>query len=160
MPSNQEKVNHLLRRAAFGSRDGKFADADISTVRDSLYQDAKNYKVIYGQTDGLSKSSERKNLDPERKQKLREINRKHKNTLMVDWMDTMAFGPSPFRERLALFWHGHFACRILDVRKAHLHLDTLRHHSMGNFRDLLLAIAKDPAMIDYLNTKQNRKRSP
>ena len=159
MLSNREKVKHLLRRAAFGPG-WKYPEVSLSTVQTNLFRGAKQFKKIKGNTYGLPNPSGKKGLDPERRQKIREISRKHKQTLIIDWMKSMAFGPSPFRDRIALFWHGHFACRIDGVRKAHLHLDTLRHYALGSFRDLLVAVAKDPAMIDYLNTKQNRKGAP
>ncbi|MEZ4897243.1 MAG: DUF1800 family protein [Saprospiraceae bacterium] len=40
-------------------------------------------------------------------------------------------------ERICLFWHGHFACRIEQPVLAVRYLNTLRRHGLGNFRDLV-----------------------
>jgi len=61
---------------------------------------------------------------------------------------------------MSLFWHGHFACRILNSRLAAAELNILRKHGLGKFRDLVLTIARDPAMIRYLNNQQNKKKKP
>lgn len=63
-------------------------------------------------------------------------------------------------EKMTLFWHGHFACSIKQSLLASQQLSTLRTHALGSFRTLLLEIAKDPAMIRYLNNQQNRKNNP
>ncbi len=77
------------------------------------------------------------------------------------WMERMANPAEPaLLERMTLFWHGHFACRMLDGRLAVQYLNTIRKHALGNFKDLLLGIAQTPAMIRYLNNQQNRKQQP
>ena len=57
-------------------------------------------------------------------------------------------------ERLTWFWHDHFATSVVKVREPYLmyrqHL-TLRNHATGNFADLLKAVARDPAMLVYLD---------
>ncbi|MBK7856385.1 MAG: DUF1800 family protein [Bacteroidetes bacterium] len=40
------------------------------------------------------------------------------------------------------------------------HNNLLRTHALGNFKDMLLAVAKDPAMLIYLNNQQNKKAHP
>lgn len=78
-----------------------------------------------------------------------------------DWLLRMANpAESALLERMCLFWHGHFACEIKFSQLATGQLNTLRTHALGNFRDLVLAIARDPAMIRYLNNQQNRKNAP
>lgn len=78
-----------------------------------------------------------------------------------DWLFRMANpAESALLERMCLFWHGHFACEIKFSQLASGQLATLRTHALGNFRDLVLAIARDPAMIRFLNNQQNRKNAP
>ena len=79
------------------------------------------------------------------------------------WLKRMAYGPYALQEKLALFWHGHFTSSSADARGAHLmwrQNETLRTFAAGNFKDFTLAIARDPAMIDYLNNQQNTKHAP
>jgi uncharacterized protein (DUF1800 family) len=74
---------------------------------------------------------------------------------MVDWWVGRMQQPDRLvEERLTWFWHDHFATSVVKVRVPYLVLQqhlTLRQHAMGNFADLLKAVAKDPAMLLYLD---------
>ena len=80
------------------------------------------------------------------------------------WINRMAYGPYPLQERLTLFWHGHFTSSYRDDRQGSWRIfnqnETLRRHAAANFRDVVRAISRDPAMIKYLNNDQNRKQKP
>jgi len=79
------------------------------------------------------------------------------------WIQMMLRTRHPLRERMTLLWHGHFTSSMRDVRNSyHMYLQNtlLRRHAAGNFRDLLHAISKDPAMLEYLDNRQNRKGHP
>ncbi len=79
------------------------------------------------------------------------------------WADRMVATPRPLEEKMTLFWHGHFATsetKVRDYRKLLLQNQTLREHATGNFRDLLLAVMRDPAMLVYLDNGQNVKDHP
>lgn len=77
------------------------------------------------------------------------------------WLRRMADPAEPaLLERMTLFWHGHFACRTRAGRLAVQQLNALREHALGNFRDLLRAVSRDPGMIRFLNNQQNRKEQP
>lgn len=83
--------------------------------------------------------------------------------LSVWWLDRMVRTSAPLEEKLTLFWHGHFAVseeKLRDVRKIALYLETLRQHAAGNFGTLLHAVAKDPAMLVFLDAAQNVKGAP
>ncbi|MEJ7636506.1 MAG: DUF1800 family protein, partial [Singulisphaera sp.] len=69
------------------------------------------------------------------------------------WAGRMLLTPRPLQEKLALFWHDHFATSQEKVTNYELVLaqnQTLRRHANGNFRDLLVAVAQDPAMLIWL----------
>jgi uncharacterized protein (DUF1800 family) len=69
----------------------------------------------------------------------------------------------PLEEKLTLFWHGHFATGNSKVRDTRLVLQQhqmLRANAAGNFRDLLMGILMDPAMLVYLDNGENRKGHP
>jgi hypothetical protein len=79
------------------------------------------------------------------------------------WAERMLITPRPFQEKMTLFWHGHFAT---SQEKVHRHqkmlgqIETLRQRAQGNFRDILVAIAQDPAMLIWLDNKDNVKGRP
>jgi hypothetical protein len=69
----------------------------------------------------------------------------------------------PMEEKLAVFWHGHFANendKVRDYRKLMAQFDTYRRLGNGNFGELLLAMTKDPAMSIYLDGRLNVKGHP
>src|SRR5690348_2165670 len=82
------------------------------------------------------------------------------------WLDQMRTSPRLVEERLVWFWHDHFATSLQKVRAPYLmyrqHL-TIRRHATGSFAELLHAIAKDPAMLLFLdgitNSVQNRNEN-
>jgi len=62
-----------------------------------------------------------------------------------------------------LFWHGHFAvneAKVRDYRKTLGQLELFHKHGTGNFRDLMVAVAKDPAMLSFLDAGVNVKGAP
>jgi uncharacterized protein (DUF1800 family) len=82
-------------------------------------------------------------------------------TINAEWLSRMANPQeSALLERMCLFWHGHFACDIKSGGLAASYLNTIRKHALGRFGDLAKGIAREPAMIRYLNNQQNRKQSP
>lgn len=79
------------------------------------------------------------------------------------WGQRMLTTKRPLEEKLALFWHGHFATsddKVRDYRKLVQQLALFRKHADGNFRDLLIGVAKDPAMLVYLDAGENVKGNP
>jgi len=79
------------------------------------------------------------------------------------WANRMLTTPRPFQEKMTLFWHGHFATteeKVRDYRKLHIQNELLRQHATGKFRDLMVAVAKDPAMLSFLDAGVNLKGAP
>ena len=61
---------------------------------------------------------------------------------------------------MAFFWHGHFACRNLNVFYQQGLLDIIRRNALGNFGTMLKEVSKSAAMLNFLNNQQNRKDHP
>jgi hypothetical protein len=64
---------------------------------------------------------------------------------------------------MALFWHGHFATgedKIRDYRKMEQQLALLHREATGNFKNLLIEVARGPAMLAYLDAAENVKGAP
>ncbi len=79
------------------------------------------------------------------------------------WANRMLNHPQPLVEKMALFWHGHFASnedKVRDYRKMLQQLQLLQSRGLGNFRDLLISVAQDPAMLVFLDAGVNTKDSP
>ncbi len=79
------------------------------------------------------------------------------------WLRQMLVTPDPLRERMTLFWHNHFVSGMQKVQSPQLMYRQnvlLREHALGNFGMLLHAVARDPAMLRYLDSAFNRKGRP
>jgi len=79
------------------------------------------------------------------------------------WLFRMLHTTRPLQEKLALFWHGHFATSLVKVRDPLLmrwQNDLFREHGLGSYRTLLQKVSRDPAMLRWLDSNTNRKASP
>jgi len=79
--------------------------------------------------------------------------------LNLDGMDQIISHPA-LRERMTFFWHGHFALPHPCPYFAQKLNNTIRDNALGSFRDLLLSVSREPAMLQFLNNQQNRKDHP
>ena len=102
----------------------------------------------------------RADLTPEQRKMQNQGIREAFASMSTAWMDRMASSPAQLREKMTLFWHGHFACRVRQPGPAlNLH-NTTRQYALGKFPELLLAVSREPAMLQFLNNQQNRKEHP
>ena len=72
-------------------------------------------------------------------------------------------GTRPLQEKISLFWHGLFAtglAKVLHERTMLNQVDVFRDYGLGSFRELLLQLSKDPAMIFWLDNNFNHKDEP
>jgi hypothetical protein len=79
------------------------------------------------------------------------------------WAQRMLTTQRPLEEKLALFWHGHFATsddKVRDYRKMLKQQALFYTYGNGSFRDLLIGVAKDPAMLVFLDAGDNVKGRP
>ena len=79
------------------------------------------------------------------------------------WVRRMLSTPHPLREKLAFFWHDHFATSVAKVRDARLMLaqyELLWDYALGEFSELLPRMATDPAMAVWLDTVGSRAGKP
>lgn len=79
------------------------------------------------------------------------------------WAYRMLHTNRPLQEKLALFWHGHFAVnetKVRDYRKMENQLAIFHSMGKGSFRELLINVSQDPAMLSYLDAGVNIKGSP
>ena len=79
------------------------------------------------------------------------------------WLLRMLTTQAPVLEKAALFWHGHFATSVEKVGSPTLmwrQYLTLRQGALGPFEPLLLEMARDPAMLRWLDNNRNRRGQP
>lgn len=157
-----ENINHLYWRAGFGLSMPEWEEKRNWSTQQAvqqLFEVAQQKGPITPQAEALTA------LDPNMPEASKAERLKKERRLVVlqssDWINRMASTEeSPFLERMCLFWHGHFACQTKIAALATNQLNTIRQHALGHFRDLLLAMAKDPSMIRFLNNQQNKKQKP
>jgi uncharacterized protein (DUF1800 family) len=159
-----QRISHLYWRAGFGlspQQYRRYRAWPLDRVLDELLRpDVAVADELPDMPDLVSREA-----SPEMRQQQREASRMAARQGMLkvntDWLLRMATAETGIlRERMTLFWHGHFACESRLPKLAVQQLNTIRQHALGNFRDLLVAISRDPAMIRYLNNQQNRKQQP
>jgi uncharacterized protein (DUF1800 family) len=79
------------------------------------------------------------------------------------WANRMLATKRPLEEKMALFWHGHFATsedKVRDYRKIKKQLELFQTKGLGDFRELLIGVAQDPAMLAFLDAGVNVKGAP
>lgn len=85
------------------------------------------------------------------------------NRVAYWWANRMVASNSPLQEKMALFWHGHYAInesKVRDYRKLLTELELFHDMGTGSFRDLMIAVARDPAMLSFLDAGVNIKGAP
>jgi uncharacterized protein (DUF1800 family) len=171
--SNRLKNQHLLWRAGFGPMAENAAQLDAVTPKELwsklLSTSAKKpekINVAQNLADGLFKGiqdvakMEKPEITPEQKKQKRQQSRDDLKNLNILWLDEIINNEAQLREKMSLFWHGHFACRVINSYFQQELLQTIRENALGNFKDLLVGVSKSPAMISFLNNQQNKKRHP
>jgi uncharacterized protein (DUF1800 family) len=174
MARSELGVDHLLRRAGFGaSREDleAFAGSSTSEVLQFLLDyedqpddvDGKIGNPAYGIAGGAGFSP---NLD---------INHARQR-----WLFRMLHSKRPLQEKMALFWHNHFATaysklagivgaaqatRMMALKPGELEgppgqIELFRATALGSFRDLLIEVARDPAMLFWLDGRLNTRQRP
>ncbi len=176
MARGDARIEHLLRRAAFGATDEElqaYSHLGYAAALDRLL----NYESVADVVDshigqpGYVGVTARGQFLP--------------NTVIADsrqrWLFRMVHSQRPLQEKMTLFWHHHFAtayskiagvygseigARMMaakaseDGGRVQGQLELLREHALGNFRDMLVAIAKDPAMLVWLDGRLNTRTRP
>ncbi|MEM1322618.1 MAG: DUF1800 domain-containing protein [Bacteroidota bacterium] len=165
MIAQQDQIKHLYNRAGFGLSPQEWHKRrrwSRQQAVEELFTTAQSDSVM--STQALMADYSKEELEMMDKSTKKALRRESKKLVMrqnAEWIDRMASPErSALREKMCLFWHGHFACITRGPKLAFRQLATIRSHALGNFRDFVLAIARDVSMIRFLNNQQNRKRKP
>jgi len=162
-------VRHLLSRAGFGfsPQNGLLVSGkDKKKVLKHIFDESKKLQLfteipppkepvrIMDKTEMIPDEVKKMNQEKQ-KQMRQEI-----DGLNIKWLKHMQESVFGLREKMTLFWHGHFACRVPNSYFMQQYYNDLNTHALGNFGELLFAVSKSPAMLQYLNNQQNRKAHP
>lgn len=151
-PWDAAKASHLCRRAGFGA-----PHRELQTI------------LEMGPVGAVDRFLQ---VDPDRDAEYEELFETIRHGLMAFqfppnlqawWLFRMQRASFPLREKMTLFWHGHFATsfrKVENMRLMHQQNKTLRQHAIGDVRDLVLAVSRDPAMIVWLDNQQNVQGRP
>ncbi len=152
----KDSIAHLFRRAGFGP-----SRADLTAGRNAGYE-ATLAALLAPTRDPYPRDEEQAEEDLIEPY-TRDYNYSDIDDVRKWWYLRMVTSPAPLREKMTLFWHGHFATAVSKVEKAELmrkQNQLFRRKGFGNFRDLLLAVSEDPAMLIWLDGNQNKKGKP
>jgi uncharacterized protein (DUF1800 family) len=79
------------------------------------------------------------------------------------WLERMRTTPFQVLERMTLLWHGHFATAVSRppyLREVLKQNQTIRLNALGSFRDLVVELTVDPAMLFWLSGFENEVPYP
>jgi uncharacterized protein (DUF1800 family) len=158
------QMQHLAWRAGFGAPPAVIEDWTHKKRRQVISKilagPEKDIQTPLKVRDVADLPDRNKMMSPEEKKELTKMNRQGIKDLNLQWMNEMVQSEHPLREKMALFWHGHFACRTQNVLFNQQLLQVVRENALGNFDTLLTAVSTSPAMLQFLNSQQNYKAHP
>ena len=143
-----ELMAHLMRRAGF------------SATRDELEEYvAKGYDAV---VEELLHPVDPQNLPDDliRRYHTDQHEMRQLSGAGAYWMYRMITTRCPLEEKVALFFHSLFATGYAKLNQARVlanQIDMFRQFGLGSFRDLLIELSKDPAMIIWLDNNDNHK---
>ncbi|MBV9359637.1 MAG: DUF1800 domain-containing protein, partial [Chloroflexi bacterium] len=149
------KVAHLLRRAGFGYTRAELDQYTALGFDATLERLLSPEQVDDSATDQVAPPFA---LDPTDQSTRRQLEQ-----AKLWWFNRMLTTRRPLREKMALFWHGHFATANSKVNNPPLMLQQIqlfRDNGMGSFETLLQQVTRDPAMLIWLDNRENRKAAP
>jgi uncharacterized protein (DUF1800 family) len=165
-PLTVAQATHLLRRATFGPTQnhisaftGVSAGLAIQTLINNInYNPAPPVDLNIAMTATAGQPYIGLNYDGNRDGDFRNYLR----NWWIGLMTAQTNNPS-LAEKLTMFWQNHFVTEHPDVnehRAVYQYLKLIRTSILGNFRDFVYDITKDPAMLKYLNGHDNEKNKP
>lgn len=163
MVDQLHKNKHLLWRAGFGPSLSQLINLEKIPTRDVLRDlfSKKSYSDIHFDTPAANIDYQTlSKTDAETRKQIQQLNRKQTLEINLNFFDQMVAADDQLREKMAFFWHGHFATRVVNAAFNQQILGVIRENALGNFRDLLFEVSRSPAMLQFLNNQQNVKNHP
>ncbi|HMU14157.1 MAG: DUF1800 domain-containing protein [Bacteroidetes bacterium] len=155
-------VNHLFWRAGMGLSPQEAraaANAPYNELVDRLFSESVSCTPITTAHTVVSGSAYRA-MKPTEQFKYRRASREAQRRLNALWRQKLITTHGCLREKMALFWHGHFVAWTYWSNCTEQYLNTLREHALGDLGTLLKRVSRTPAMLAYLSNQLNRKDAP
>jgi uncharacterized protein (DUF1800 family) len=166
---SHDDARHLLNRAGFAASAAEvsaYTGLSRAKAAEQLVGTAREVAVTAPPAwvkEPILPASKYRDLTPEEREAERKLNVERALNLREWWFREMLTTPSPLTEKMTLFWHNHFATSQQKVRYTTLMYQQnilLRKNALGNFGSMLHQIARDPAMLIYLDNANSRKEQP
>lgn len=137
--SEREQFSHLMRRAGFGAAPGEL-EAYQALGWEGAVDRLVNYEEV--PNDGLEARLGGLNLDLSKPRDIRRC-----------WLLRMAYTARPLEEKLTLFWHGLLTSGLTKAPAPLMVAQNrfLREHALADYGMILKGIARDPAMMRWLD---------
>lgn len=167
-PWTKTHAAHLLNRAGFGGTRAEIervTHAGLAKTLDALLEPAPDSDSVAlpRLPEPLPPLRQLRDLPPEQRERLRREHREAVSEIRCWWIRRMLTTSQPLVEKMTLFWHGHFATAARDVKNARQIFNQnqqFRRHALGNFRQLLHAMCRDPALLCFLDNHTSRQPRP
>jgi uncharacterized protein (DUF1800 family) len=177
-PWSARLAAHLLRRAGFGGSPSDVAHYAGMPVSDAVsalvrFPSTASYPAPQliddpGSEMGLAMMARGADANDsalmQRRQQQRETRKQQNITNVTWWLNRMLVTPAPLQEKMTLFLHGHFATAAntkgiygLDIVEQN---ELLRRYALGNWRELTHYVARDRAMLKWLDNARSEKAHP
>ncbi|WP_165731523.1 DUF1800 family protein [Polaribacter sp. 20A6] len=156
-------IQHLYNRVGFGITPKELARLSKKSkknVVNELFTSSKNTTILSVDTSFLKGISFKDVKDKNKRRELQKISRKKVQELSTAWFERLNNPSEILREKMTLFWANHFVCENKNILYVQSYNNMLRKNALGNFKDFTKAVSKEAAMLNYLNNKQNKKKSP
>jgi len=171
VPSSLPNNKHLFWRAGFGPGIAVLENLekkDTKALMDELFHEETfqyiNYETPDPETDEAMTAHAVDMMSAaspaEKKKEMQKIYRRQNEELNLNFLSKMVSSKEQLREKMAFFWHGHFASRVQNPKFNRQILNVIRKNALGNFKDLLFEVSQSPAMLNFLNNQQNKKDHP
>lgn len=154
---------HLYNRIGFGILPNELEELSRFSVKENINYLFKKSKTMTPIITDTSKLDEIINLNTNKEDKKRMLQKESRRLLAnlnSKWYYQLNHSTELLRDKMTLFWANHFVCSDNDVLQTQQYLLVLKKNALGNFRDFVINISKNPMMIKYLNNQQNRKEHP
>mgnify|MGYP005989746287 FL=1 len=156
-------IQHLYNRVGFGITPKelvRLSKKSKKNVVNELFTASDKVRDLKVDTSFLKGKTYKDFKDKEQKKELQKISRKKVIELSAAWFQRLNNPSEILREKMTLFWANHFVCENKNILYVQSYHNMLRKNALVNFRDFTKIVSKEPAMLAYLNNKQNKKKSP
>lgn len=158
-----DAIKHLYSRASFGITYPeliRLSRLSQKEVLERLLKEAEPFMPLAEAKENILRPSRQDNPSEEDIRAYTKKRTEQEEAVNIAWVSRLSADKADLREKLTLFWHGHFACRTTNGYYNQQLNNVQREHALGNFRTLVTEVAKTPAMLSFLNNQQNRKGKP